>query len=367
MDNEKTQEGQKKDKKKFIRYFFSSLPSSIPHIGSIYASAKNDLSHDKILDSLDSVKNLSEQGNSKLDDINNGISTLDKKLNKTLSMKEKKQKFTVVIPAGGEGGSLFPLNKVMPKCLVTIGRKSMIQHIIDSFLPYKDLFNEIIVITDKYSDAIEENIRQGRYGDFVKCQKISTTVPKALLKIESKLKNPFVLHYNDIIIENINWHEVYDHYISKKEQIRQIGMLLCSKYYPINIGVIKEGKMNMLESFEEKPKHLVGEYLANLGVGVFERELLNYIKNKDKGIFEDTIYRVIKAKRPILLHRVDKWYHIQDLQSLFYIQNEVDLSFLENRFSNKWNNWLINNWFIRYLYAFLIFIKLIFKINRFER
>lgn len=272
-----------------------------------------------------------------LDDINNGLNTLDKKLNKTLSIKEKEQKFTVVIPAGGEGGSLFPLNKVMPKCLVTIGRKSMIQHIIDSFLPYKNLFSEIIVITDKYSDAIKENIRQGGYGDFVKCREISAAVPKALLKIESKLTNPFVLHYNDIIIEKINWHDVYDHYISKRKQIRQIGMLLCSKYYPINIGVIKEGDVNMLKSFEEKPEHLVGEYLANLGVGVFERELLNYIKDKDKGIFENTIYRVIKANRPILLYRVGKWYHIQDLQSLFYIQNEVDLSFLEKRSSNEWN------------------------------
>ncbi|MCU7859631.1 MAG: hypothetical protein KZQ86_07325, partial [Candidatus Thiodiazotropha sp. (ex Lucinoma kastoroae)] len=185
--------------------------------------------------------------------------------------------------------------------------------------------------------AIEENVKQGGYGDFAECKHISAkSVPEVLINLKDSLKNSlFLLHFNDVLIEECDWEHIHQRYFEYRKRKKHIGMLLCSKYYPspLGIGVIKEGQTDTLSSFIEKPDQLVGDNLANLAVAIFEPDILDYLEIEHKGLFEDTIGSVINAKRTISLYRVEKWHHVQDLKSLYFLQNEADLGFLTRRYT----------------------------------
>ncbi|CAD7839807.1 MAG: hypothetical protein [Olavius algarvensis Gamma 1 endosymbiont] len=191
------------------------------------------------------------------------------------------------------------------------------------------------MITGKYSDAIEENVKQGGYTDFVECRNIiGRSLPDVLLKARDFMRStPFLIHFNDVLIEECDWEHIHNRYFENKKRYKHIGMLLCSRYYPfpLGIGVIKEGKADILEGFTEKPDQLIGGTLANLAVAIFEPELFDYMKEDQRGFFEDTIGAVNSAKRPISLYRVEKWHHVQDLKALYYLQNDADLGFLTRR------------------------------------
>ena len=243
-------------------------------------------------------------------------------------------KITVIIPAGGEGGTLFPITQVLPKTLVTVGTKSLLQHIVNSLFEYKNIFEKVIVMTgEKYSKAIQENISQGNYGDFVECVRgEGRTLPEALIKIKETFLNKTVLiHYNDILIEKCDWKDVMERYDSNKKRHQHMGMLLVSKNYPapLGIGIVKEGENDIVDTFKEKPKSLVGDNFANMGVGIFEPKLFDYMKENHNALYEDTMDTILNNRETISLYKIDKWHHIQDLKALYFMQNEADLSFLD--------------------------------------
>ncbi|MFC1484337.1 sugar phosphate nucleotidyltransferase [Candidatus Neomarinimicrobiota bacterium] len=321
--------------KEILDKVVKASPAGIPYAGSVYAQALANKGTDDLKALLNEIKTLSQREIVGLNTTNSELQKIQETLNDLISSKRTKDKLTVVVPAVGEGGSLFPLTQVMPKCLVTIGNKSMIQHIIDPFYHHTDLFDKVVVMTGKYSEAIEENVKQGGYGDFVVCKNISgKTIPDTLLKLKDHLpKEPFLIHFDDVLIEDCDWNHIHSRYFEYKERRKHIGMLLCSKYYPfpLGIGVINEGETDILENFAEKPEQLVGGNLANLAIAIFEPEFFDYLEADHKGLFEDTIGAIISAKRTISLYRIEKWHHVQDLKALYDLQNHVDLGFLTRR------------------------------------
>lgn len=316
-----------------LKKIVEASPVGLPYVGAIYAQLKADEGSEtleRVLnDILSSTNDLVRD--TKLS--KNEITTISINIQRLINESSNKKKLTVVVPVGGDGGSLFPLTQVMPKCLVTIGHKSMLQHILDSFASCRELFTKVIILTGKYSAAIEENVRQGRYGSFVECKNLSESksVPHALLMISDELKKgPFLLHYNDILIEGINWKHIHSRYFDNPIRRDQIGMLLCSKYYPLGIGVITEGEAEILKSFEEKPDQLLGGTMANLAVAIFEPEFLDYIEEDHSGIFESSVKEALDAKRTISLYKVNKWHHIQDLKALYDFLHGDDVKYFNN-------------------------------------
>jgi NDP-mannose synthase len=239
------------------------------------------------------------------------------------------ERMTVVIPTGGLGISMAPLTYVMPKCLVTVGDRPLLQRIIDSFLDRNSrqplrIIKKVIVLTQSFHSAIAESVRQAGYGTFVECRQIKKAVPAALLELRDELaQGPFLVHYCDILIPQIDWIEVYDCYKRYRNKPAVIGMLICSRHYPLGIGVIIEQSRipHLVHSFQEKPDHLTGG-LANLGVAVFHPEVFGYLRDEHQGIFEDTMEAVLAAHQRVGSFEVGEWEHIHELKDLIKAQRD---------------------------------------------
>ncbi len=322
------------NKVKLVR-LLQSLPAAVPYAGDVYNAYLNAAELQKFDLTLEEIKTAIRNHN---EELMSGMGELTERFLQLSIMIErespsvKKSKLTVVIPCGGLGGNLFPMTQVMPKVLVLIKNKSLLQHIIDSFYcKYQEYFEKIIVVTGKYHDAISYNIKQGGYGDFVECYhagKENPSVSEILIDLvrTSRVTDRFVLHYNDILIPNLDWGHVVETYVSQKKFLKQIGMLLCSNYYPLGIGVITGGEPNLLGEFVEKPQDLAADLLANTAVGIFEKSVIDkYCESNDKSFFCEPITRIKNSKENIYLHRVGTWFHVQDWNALYRIQNDKDL------------------------------------------
>ncbi len=307
-----------------LNRLFASLPAAVPYAGNVYTTFRSDLDNAEVKQILEEIRKLDAEQREDLSQLmkvtKKAFDTLTKQLKKVTSQPQK-EKLVAVVPVGGSAGSMFPISAVMPKCLIYVGKRTMLQHILNSFVPFPDVFKKVIVVTRQFNETIRENVRQGGYGEFVECKQIEKNVPGALLELKSELEQgPFLLHYNDILISKIDWSEVNERYMSTQKRKKISGMLLCSSFYPAGIGIISEKDGDMLDSFEEKPIHMQASGLANLGVCIFSPEILTLLHHKDEGFFEDSFKRILSNGERMAIFRVGEWHHVHALHHIFDIQ-----------------------------------------------
>ena len=306
--------------KELLKHIAASTPGIGPSLGSYFTSK-----------GFDELKKLIESATKSQNEIRESHALIEKlleRIEKDEALKKEDPQITVIIPCGGKGGSLFPMTEVMPKCLVIINEKTILQHIIDSFLRHKHIFNQVIITAgNKYFDAIQNNVKQGGYGDFVKCQMVEdkTSVPENLLGIKDQiLGNKFLLHYNDILIPDPDWDEFIELHNRKEKRLKQVGTLMCSCNYPLKVGLISGNnkRPNMIAEFIEKPeKESLGK-MVNIAVALFDKGVINeYCKPDHTSFFKETISEILKHET-VCYYQTGEWFHVQDWNSLFDIQNK---------------------------------------------
>lgn len=120
-----------------------------------------------------------------------------------------------VILAGGLGSRLKPFTETIPKPLLPIGEKAILEIQIERLKKYG--FDEIFLATNYKSEYIESFFGNGsKYGVKLKISKeakrLGTAGPLTLLKKE--LTEPFIVMNGDILTL-INYKKLYDFAISK--------------------------------------------------------------------------------------------------------------------------------------------------------
>jgi UTP-glucose-1-phosphate uridylyltransferase len=330
----------------------AAIPASIPYAGAAYAFHVSARQLDQVKKDISDLRDSSAQEHQELkctlDEIQEMLAGLktheyDELMSQLMSQSESNgmvlqailsaiikqghprkdsEKITAIIPCGGTGGGLFPITQVMPKCLVIIREKTLLQHILDSL--DREIFQKVIITTEDYHEAIVHNVAP--YGDFVECVNLGkSSVTNALIKIKGKIKTGrFLLHYNDILIETVRWQHVLDVHEVHKPHHDQIGTLLCSTFYPFNVGVITENGAGLVGQFVEKPEHLTNEKRVNLAVALFEKKVIDYCRPDDESFFAETIQRILENENICLYGIEGKWRHVQNWNVLYDLQHPVN-------------------------------------------
>lgn len=130
-----------------------------------------------------------------------------------LNLRQKKSFLPIdaVLMAGGKGERLRPLTEKIPKPLLYVGNKAIIDYNVDSLISYGV---EHISVTVNYLHAqIEEHFKGCRDGVQVKC----VCEPKYLgtigsIKFVESFKYDTVLVMNSDLFTNINYEDFYLHF-----------------------------------------------------------------------------------------------------------------------------------------------------------
>jgi len=195
-----------------------------------------------------------------------------------------------VILAGGFGTRLHPYTKSLPKPMLPLGKKPILEHEIEWIK--KNGINEIVICVSYLRKKIEDYFGDGKkFG--VKIEYAISNEPLAtagqLKTAEKFIDETFVCLYGDSIY-NFSLRNMIKHHKKTKSYVT---MSLYDYKFNLKYGVIDTNNDGKVISWSEKP-----EYSAKINIGcyVMEPGVLQLIpKNKPYGM--DSVIRKTLARK----------------------------------------------------------------------
>ncbi len=174
-----------------------------------------------------------------------------------------------VILAGGLGTRLRPFTEVIPKPLLPLGEKSLMEVQIHALRDHG--FIDIFVATNYKAEYVQSFLGDGsRYGVNLQFSNepkpLGTCGPLTLLK--QKLTEPFLMMNGDILTK-LNFRALYDFAVAQ-DSLLTVGTKIIST--PFRFGNVKVNTSNHIVAIEEKPdlKYEVLSGIYCMKPGIFE-------------------------------------------------------------------------------------------------
>ena len=192
----------------------------------------------------------------------------------------------VVIMAGGKGTRLKPITNVIPKPLVPVGDKTILEVIMDQFesIGCKKFYMSVNYKADMMELYLSQLEHKYDIEYFMEDKPLGTIGSVSLLK--GKITTPFFVSNCDSINEQ-DYRDVYDYHLSNHNDMTIVTMV---KSFKIPYGVIETGEGGLMQSLQEKPEHT---YMVNSGVYILNPELIDEIP---KGKFFHVTHLMEKVK-----------------------------------------------------------------------
>lgn len=176
----------------------------------------------------------------------------------------------VVVMAGGLGTRLQPITHVLPKPLIPIDNKTMIENIMGRF--YNQGCDTFYISVNYKAELIVYYLEQQKppyHLNYFKEEKpMGTAGSLSLLK--GKINETFFVSNCDILIDQ-DYSEVLRYH---RENSNEITVIAALKTYPIAYGTIETGENGKLLHMIEKPELT---FKINSGMYILEPHLLNEI------------------------------------------------------------------------------------------
>ena len=240
---------------------------------------------------------------------------------KIVNLNEKKIfPVDVVIMAGGKGQRLAPLTDNLPKPLLKINDKPIIEIIYDRFLEIgtekiflsvnylknkiKDFFN----VKDKNGivEFVEEDLPLGTFGS---------------LSLIDNFKNDTVLVINADILTNIDFEIFYEKFLESKCDFALVAINFKTI---VQYAILKE-KNNILQDFIEKPHY---DNFINTGIYLMKKSVIEKIPRNKFYNATDLLRNYIETKQKIYIHKVNSyWKDIGKIEDLNSARSDINKIF----------------------------------------
>lgn len=201
----------------------------------------------------------------------------------------------VVIMAGGKGTRLDPLTKILPKPLIPIGNKTVIELIMERF--YKYGFHNFVYTLNYKKEYLKLYLKENNFPysiDWVEEEDFLGTAGSLTL-LQDKLKDTFFVANCDSLLdadfkEILKWH---------KENNAAMTIIGCHNEVKIHFGVL-ELSNGRLERILEKPVH---DVIINTGIYVMEPHVISYIP-KGRAVGMNEVIDLISGKEKVSVYPI---------------------------------------------------------------
>lgn len=192
----------------------------------------------------------------------------------------------VVIMAGGKGTRLKPLTNVLPKPLIPIGEKTILETIMDQFekIGCENFYMSVNYKSNMIRYYLDQLDRTYNVDFFEETMPLGTIGSVSLLK--GKIDTPFFVSNCDIIIEQ-DFRDVYDYHINNQNELT---IVTAVKSIRIPYGVIETGEDGLLKGLKEKPETT---YSINTGLYILNPNLLSEIPEGEFFHITDLINKIM--------------------------------------------------------------------------
>jgi dTDP-glucose pyrophosphorylase len=180
----------------------------------------------------------------------------------------------VVIMAGGKGTRLDPFTKILPKPLIPLGDKTVIEIIIDSFVDCGiGKFYISVNYKSKIIKSYFEELEPAYAIEYIHEDKPLGTAG-SLRYLSHKLDSSLIVTNCDIIIK-ADYHDIVEYHAINDNDITLVASL---KNYNIPYGVCEIENGGALKCIQEKPEYI---FLVNTGMYVLKPETLELIPENE--------------------------------------------------------------------------------------
>jgi len=199
----------------------------------------------------------------------------------------------VVIMSGGLGTRLRPLTEKVPKPLLPVGGKPMLETIIHTFKQHG--FTDFIISVNYKSDMIKSYFGDGREFDVTieyidEDKRMGTAGSLSLMK--EKLSTPFFV-VNADLLTNLNYHYMLQYHLAQGADAT-MGTRLYEMQVPY--GVIHARNQQILD-IEEKP---VSKYMVSGGIYILDPNVLSMIPEDSFYDMPTLFETLIQKKRKLV-------------------------------------------------------------------
>ena len=213
---------------------------------------------------------------------------------------KKVENIPVVIMAGGRGTRLEPFTKILPKPLIPVGEKAIIDHIMDEFKDYG--INEFYLTLNYKSEMIKAYFSNGNKAGlnlhFIDEPEFLGTAGSLSL-LDTDIADDFFVTNCDILVK-ADYADVVDFHKKNQSMLTVISSL---QHYIIPYGVIDFEKDGRIIKIVEKPENSIS---INTGVYLMNRECLKYIPEKAHYNMTTLISRLISEGKTVQTYPVNE-------------------------------------------------------------
>lgn len=175
-----------------------------------------------------------------------------------------------VIMAGGRGQRLQPLTDTVPKPLLKVGDKPIMEHNLDRLALFG--IDDFWVSVKYLGEQIEQHFGKGENKN-IKIEYVWENEPLGTIGAVSQIKNfehDYILVTNSDLLTNIDYEQFFLEFI---RQDADLAVLTIP--YQVNIPyAVLETNKGEVKSFKEKPTYT---YYSNGGIYLIKKKMLNFI------------------------------------------------------------------------------------------
>jgi len=220
------------------------------------------------------------------------------------------QSTPVMIMAGGKGKRLLPLTYSVPKPLIKIQNKPMLQHLIENISI--ENFQNIFISINHFGAQIKKFLKKVKFKNlkinFIE-EKIPLGTAGSIYFVKDKIKSNLIVINADIMTD-LKLEKILNFHVESKSAIT-IGCLVYNHEVPFGVMGLKNNKFSHID---EKP---IIKKLVNCGIYVINKKTINLIKKNENLSMVELIKKLKKLRKKISLFPMyENWIDVGNKENL---------------------------------------------------
>lgn len=223
--------------------------------------------------------------------IRNRSHAIEYVLTKHFSPKIKK----ALILAGGMGLKMRPFTYEMPKAMIPVNGRPVLEYTIENLRRFD--IRDIIISLGHHGEKVKQYFGDGsKFGvkiTYLNQGKSESGTAAPILQAKDLIGNqPFLVYYGDVLA-NIDLADMIDFHLTNNSLAT---LALTSVKKPADWGVVRlQG--NKVYSFLEKPEERKDlSQIINAGISILEPNIFNYLENT-KRLEKDVFPKLVEQKK----------------------------------------------------------------------